>query len=137
MTHELMVERAFHVAQGLRRRKEICARGGTAGARASHSADPRLMALAIRFDHLISSGQVVDQAQLADLGGVSRARLTQVMNLVLFALISRKSCCFSPALPRGARPSIFTSFDRLRRLRTGMSSARKWIGLSGPMVGDS
>ena len=42
----------------------------------------KLMALAIRFDQLIRDGVVADQAELARLGLVTRARLTQVMNLL-------------------------------------------------------
>jgi hypothetical protein len=45
----------------------------------------KMMALAIRLDHLIKSGQVTDQAELARVGHVSRARLTQIMNLNLLA----------------------------------------------------
>ena len=45
----------------------------------------RLMALAIRFDRLIRDGVVADQSELARLGHVSRARLTQVMNLLFLA----------------------------------------------------
>jgi hypothetical protein len=45
----------------------------------------RLMALAIRFDQLIRDGVVADQAELARLGRVSRARLTQIMNLLSLA----------------------------------------------------
>ena len=45
----------------------------------------KMMALAIRLDHLIKSEQVTDQAELARLGHVSRARLTQIMNLLYLA----------------------------------------------------
>lgn len=45
----------------------------------------KMMALAIRLDHLIKSGQVTDQAELARVGYVSRARLTQIMNLLCLA----------------------------------------------------
>lgn len=45
----------------------------------------RLMALAIRFDDLIHSGAVSDYAELARLGHVTRARLTQIMNLRMLA----------------------------------------------------
>jgi hypothetical protein len=45
----------------------------------------KMMALAIRFDHLIKTGQVKDQSELARLGQVSRARLTQIMDLLLLA----------------------------------------------------
>ncbi len=42
----------------------------------------RLMALAIHFDGLIREGIVRDYADLARLGGVSRARISQIMNLL-------------------------------------------------------
>ncbi len=42
----------------------------------------RLMALAIHFDGLIRQGLVKDYADLARLGSVSRARITQIMNLL-------------------------------------------------------
>lgn len=45
----------------------------------------KMMALALRLDHLIKSGQVTDQAELARVGHVSRARLTQIMDLNLLA----------------------------------------------------
>lgn len=45
----------------------------------------RLMALAIRFDQMIQDGVVTDQAELAKLGKVTRARLTQIMNLLCLA----------------------------------------------------
>ena len=45
----------------------------------------KMMALAIRLDHLINSGQVTDQAELARVGHVSRARLTQILDLTLLA----------------------------------------------------
>lgn len=45
----------------------------------------RLMALAIRLDGLNRDGVVSDQAELARLDQVSRARLTQVMNLLYLA----------------------------------------------------
>lgn len=42
----------------------------------------RLMALAIHFDNLIRQGTAKNYADLARLGGVSRARITQIMNLL-------------------------------------------------------
>jgi hypothetical protein len=45
----------------------------------------KMLALAIRLDKLIRDGAVADQAELARLGYVSRARLTQVMNLLSLA----------------------------------------------------
>ena len=45
----------------------------------------RLMALAIKFDILIQQDVVRDYADLARLGHVSRARITQIMNLLHLA----------------------------------------------------
>jgi hypothetical protein len=45
----------------------------------------KLMALAIKFDQMIRDGVVKDQAELARLGFVTRARMTQIMNLLNLA----------------------------------------------------
>lgn len=45
----------------------------------------KLMALAVRFERLLAEGTVTDQAELARLGHVTRARITQIMNLLHLA----------------------------------------------------
>src|SRR5258706_3255674 len=45
----------------------------------------RLMALALRFEDLLENRTVRDYADLASLGEVSRARVTQIMNLLNLA----------------------------------------------------
>jgi hypothetical protein len=45
----------------------------------------RLMALAIKFQDMVDRGKVRDYADLARLGYVSRARITQIMNLLHLA----------------------------------------------------
>ena len=59
----------------------------------------RYMALAIHFEDLIRQGVVTDYADLARLGHVTRARVTQIMNLRLLApeiqeelLLGEKNC---------------------------------------------
>lgn len=54
----------------------------------------RLMALAIRFDGLIRDGIVADRAELARLGHVTPARLTQIMNLLQLAPDIQESLLF-------------------------------------------
>jgi len=61
----------------------------------------RLMALAIRLDQLIQSGEVADQAELARVGHVTRARLTQIMNLLQLAPDIQEAILFLPATERG------------------------------------
>ena len=58
----------------------------------------RLMALAIHFDELIRTGRVADYAELARLGHVTRARMTQIMNLLNLAPdIQEAILSFQPA----------------------------------------
>jgi hypothetical protein len=45
----------------------------------------RLLALALRMEQMIQEGTVKNYSQLAQLGQVSRARITQVMNLLQLA----------------------------------------------------
>ena len=65
----------------------------------------RLMALAIRFDRLIKAGEITDQADLARLGNVTRARVTQIMNLLHLAPDIQEDILFLPRTVKG-RDSI-------------------------------
>lgn len=60
----------------------------------------RLMALALKFQEMVDRGEVRDYADIARLGYVTRARLTQIMNLMLlapeiqeFLLLAGPGCC--------------------------------------------
>jgi hypothetical protein len=64
----------------------------------------RLMALAIKLDGLVRGGVVRDYAALARLGHVSRARVTQIMNLLLLAPDIQEQLLFLPHTPRGRDP---------------------------------
>jgi len=56
----------------------------------------RLMALAIRMEKLVRDDQVADYADLARLAHVSRARITQIMNLTLLAPDIQEAILFLP-----------------------------------------
>ena len=64
----------------------------------------RLMALAIHFDHLITKGEITDQAEIARLGHVSRARVTQIMNLLQLAPDIQEEILFLPPTQGGRDP---------------------------------
>jgi hypothetical protein len=64
----------------------------------------RLMAAAIRFDQLIRDGVVVDRAELARLGHVSRARVTQIMNMFDFSSELQGLVLFLSAVEKGKDP---------------------------------
>jgi hypothetical protein len=54
----------------------------------------RLMALAIKFQDMVDCGEVRDYADIARLGYVSRARITQIMNLLNLAPAIQESILF-------------------------------------------
>lgn len=62
----------------------------------------RYMALAIHFEDLIKEGVVNDYADLARLGHVIRARVTQIMNLRLLAPEIQEVLLFLPDTATGA-----------------------------------
>ena len=64
----------------------------------------RLLALAIKLDQLVRQGLVRDYAALARLGHVSRARITQIMNLLLLAPDIQEELLFLPETRRGRDP---------------------------------
>jgi len=64
----------------------------------------KLMALAIRFDSLIRRGEVRDYADLARLGYVTRARITQIMNMLNLAPDIQEEILFLPRTTKGRDP---------------------------------
>jgi hypothetical protein len=61
----------------------------------------RLMALAIRFDGYLRDGHVADYPELAELGHVSRARISQIMNLLNLAPDIQEEILLLPQTQRG------------------------------------
>ena len=66
----------------------------------------RLMALAIRFETLLNTGEVEDYADLARRGHVTRARITQIMNLLLLAPEIQEAILFLPRIEAGSDPIL-------------------------------
>ena len=82
------------------------------------------MALAIRFDQLIASGQIANQAHLARLGRVSRARLTQIMNLVLLAPEIQEELLFLSSGPSERSP---IHLRQLQPIATTLDWKQQWL----------
>lgn len=84
MSQDLRFRRKFHIER-VKRGRKLLQSGSAPGPVKPVPRITRLMALAIQFDLLLLEGRVASQAELARLGHVTRARLTQIMNLVLLA----------------------------------------------------
>ncbi len=71
----------------------------------------KLMALAIRMDKLLRTGEVRDLAELARLGHVSQPRVTQILNLTLLAPEIQEELLHLP-LVRTGKPGIHEKMVR-------------------------
>lgn len=99
----IRIERPFHIC---RAGKSLELRAGDAPAvpdapvgRVPRVA--RLMALAIHFEELVRNGDVADYATLARLGHVTRARISQIMNLLTLAPDIQEEILYLPPTTRG------------------------------------
>jgi hypothetical protein len=103
MNQPLVIECDVHFGQQAKGRKQLNA-GPVPALPAVPGRVPRvarLMALAIRFDQLIRTGQVQSYAELARLGHVTRARVCQIMNLLQLAPDIQEEVLFLPRTERG------------------------------------
>jgi hypothetical protein len=64
----------------------------------------RLLALAHRLDELVRTGVIADYATLAELTHVSRARISQILNLLALAPGIQETLLFLPRTVRGRDP---------------------------------
>ena len=66
----------------------------------------RLMALALRLDERLRRGDLASYGEVAELGHVSRARVSQILNLLNLATDIQESLLFLPRTVRGRDPLI-------------------------------
>ncbi len=89
----------------------------------------RLMALAIHFDELLRGGVVSDYAELARLGHVSHARISQVMNLLVLAPDIQEAILFLPRTVRGRAPIRESHLRPLTAVPDWREQRRMWRAL--------
>jgi hypothetical protein len=89
----------------------------------------RLMALAIRMEDLIRAGGIADYSALAKLGHVSRARITQIMNLLLLAPDIQEQVLFLSPTRHGRDPIGLAQLQPITRTLDWNQQRRLWTGL--------
>jgi len=104
MTDGLVITEHIHFRTGRRQRREIHVGPPVTPPAGRVPRVAKLMALAIRFDGLIRTGAVADYAELARLGHVTRARITQIMNLLHLAPDIQEALLHLPRVERGRDP---------------------------------
>jgi hypothetical protein len=116
-------------AEGRRGRAKVLF--GSEGA--DHPAPParicrcaRLPALALHFEKLLARGQVRDYADLARLGRVSRARISQIMNLLHLAPDLQEHLLLRVRSPRGRDPLHLARLLPITALPDWKAQRRRW-----------
>ena len=86
----------------------------------------RLMALALRLDELVRTGQVASYSELASLGQVTRARISQILNLVYLAPDIQEALLFLPPTQRGRDPILLADLMPIAALLDWRKQRRLW-----------
>jgi hypothetical protein len=127
MTSTFAVECSVHLAgrgRGSRKRPPSIRNSGAEAGRVPRVS--RLMALAIRFDQLIRAGEVTGQAELATLGHVTRARISQIMCLQCLAPDVQEEVLFLPRTPKGWDPIQLRDLLPIARIVYWRQQRARW-----------
>jgi hypothetical protein len=110
--------------RGHRQARASAELAGPVGPRVPHLV--RLMALAIRCDTLVRSGEIKDYAELAEVAHVSRPRITQVMNLCILAPDIQEQILHMEARPRGRGAILLSHLQSLAAIPDWSKQRRRW-----------
>ena len=131
MNETLTIERPIHFGREKAGRKVL--EHGPAPAIVAAGRIPRvarLMALALRFEGQIREGKLKDYAEIARLGNVTRARVTQIMNLLNLAPDIIEAILDLPAVERGRDPVVLRDLLPIAAEFEWSEQRRLWRGVS-------
>jgi hypothetical protein len=107
------IEKTVHFGRGSRTQRVLRECAPPAPGRIPRIA--RLMALAIQYDELLRTGVVKSLAELAELGHVSRTRITHIMNLLHLAPEIQERLLFLPLVEHGPDPLFLKDLQLIAR----------------------
>jgi hypothetical protein len=93
------------------------------------------MALALRFEQLLRAGQITTYAELARLGQVTPARISQIMNLLGLAPDLQEALLFLPRVARGRDPLHLRQLQPIAATLDWQKQRRLWRALGRPPAG--
>ena len=132
MSDGVTVEFNVHFARGSAGRREIVPGETPAKPDLPVGSVPRvarLMALAIRCEELVRRGEVADYADLARLGHVTRARMTQITKLLNLAPDIQEEILFLPRTTKGRDPIGERNLRPICVVADWKKQRRLWQGL--------
>jgi hypothetical protein len=94
----------------------------------------RLLALAHKLEGLVGNGPIHAYATLARLGHISRARLSQIMNLILLAPDIQEEILFLPSARSGRDPITLSRLQPLARIPSWARQRRLWRHLKRKLL---
>lgn len=86
----------------------------------------RWMALAIRFERLLNEGHIGSYSELARLGHVTHARISQIMNLLHLAPDIQEAILFLPRTQRGRDPIILRDLQPIAAVLDWRKQRQMW-----------
>ena len=92
----------------------------------------KLLALAHRFEGMLREGVVTSYAELARLGRVTPARISQVLALLCLAPDIQEAILFLPRTVRGRDPIQMYDLLPLTTVLDWKTQRRLWEALAGP-----
>ena len=129
MSESLIIEADFHLDRTRAGRKEIRLGDASEAELLPVGRLPRvtrLLALAHRFEQLLANGIAKDYAELAELGQVTRARVTQIMNLLLLAPDIQEAILFMPLVERGRDPVTMKQLQPVALTLNWIDQRKRW-----------
>ena len=91
----------------------------------------RYMALAIYYEGLIREGHIHDYAEIATLGHVTRARVTQIMNLRLLAPDLQEQLLNVPRIEQGRDTICLRMFQTIALEPNWKNQREQWKQING------
>ena len=95
----------------------------------------KLLALAIRFEKLVKRGDIQDYADLARLGYVTRARITQIMNLLNLAPDIQEDILFLPNTMKGRDPILEKDLRPVAAVPHWSRQRKMWVQMRKDRLG--
>jgi hypothetical protein len=91
----------------------------------------RLLALAHHFQALLAQGVFGSQTELAQVAGLTRARITQIMNMLFLAPDIQEEILFLPRVTRGRDSVTERHLREVLKALMWSEQRKRWIALRG------
>jgi hypothetical protein len=86
----------------------------------------RLMALAIKFDGLIRAGAIANHSELSRVGKITRARVSQILNLLHLCPQIQEALLFLPRIEERRAPITLRQLQPHTRIIDWTKQRRMW-----------